>query len=78
MPTVYPKTSHGRASDYVAVPRKTFEEFLMWQRHRQNKAKSFKVSKPTVWEQKIIKEGERAIKSGNYITLEKLKGELGL
>lgn len=62
----------------MAVPRKVFEEFLDWQKTWKQKAESFKTSKPTAYEKKVIERGERAIKAGDYISLDELKEELGL
>lgn len=78
MPTIIPHKIPGKNSDFVVVPRKVFEEFLVWQKHWHNKAKSFKTSKPTAWEKKVIREGRKAIRAGDYIALDELKEELKL
>lgn len=72
MPVIYPKTNHGRASDYVAVPRKVFEEFLGW----QEKVKSVKTFKPTVADKQALARARKNFAKGNYLTWEEVKHEL--
>lgn len=59
--------------ELVAVPRTTYEEFLDWQK----KIKSVRTFKPTAAEKKSLARSRREFARGNYITLAKLKHELG-
>lgn len=59
-------------NDLVAVPRRTYEEFLAWQR----KIKSAKTFKATSSEKKAILRGRRNFADGKYVTLEELQHEL--
>lgn len=63
----------SKNKEFVSVPRNLYEEFLIWE-----KTKNVKMVKPTKRDLEIIKRGEKAIKTGDYITLEELKKELGL
>lgn len=74
MPTVtIPKELHTH-KDLVAVPRRAYEEFLMWQK----KIKSAKTFKPTLHEKKVLARTRKEFAEGKYITLAQLKHELEL
>lgn len=60
--------------DFVAIPRDQYEEFLAW----QGKFYSIKTAKPTSAEKKIIQQGQKAIKKGNYVEWSRVKKELDL
>lgn len=76
MPTVYPKTNHGRVSDYVAVPRKIFEDFLDWQKIWQKSIKPIRNFKLTAAEKKALARARKNFARGKFITLEQLEHEL--
>ncbi len=58
--------------DLVAVPRNTYEEFLVWLKQ----VKSVKTFKPTKTELRALARGRKNFAKGNYITLEELENEL--
>lgn len=76
MPVIYPKTNHGRASDYVAVPRKVFKEFLNWQKIWQKSIKPIRTSKLTAAEKKALARARKNFARGKFITLEQLEHKL--
>lgn len=58
--------------DLVAVPRSTYEEFLVWLKQ----VKSAKTFKPTKAELRALARGRKNFAKGNYITLKELENEL--
>ena len=72
MPTItIPKIS--RENDkLVAVPQKTYEEFLEWQR----KMKSTRTFKPTRAELQEVERARKDFRNGKYIEWHKPKDEL--
>ncbi|MBI3589063.1 MAG: hypothetical protein HY093_01460 [Candidatus Liptonbacteria bacterium] len=58
--------------ELVAIPRKAYEEFLVW----QEKIGSIKTYTPTKAEIKAIEKSREEFRKGNYITWEALKNEL--
>ncbi len=72
MPTItIPKTLHEKEK-LVAVPQKTYEEFLEWQR----KIKSARTFKPTKAELRKLERARKDFKEGKYVGWEELKHEL--
>lgn len=74
MPTITIPKELNTAQDLIAVPLRTYEEFLAWQK----KIKSVKTFKPTVIEKKALAGARREFAQGKYVTLTELKHELGL
>lgn len=60
--------------NFIAVPRRAYAEFLAWQK----KIKAIKTFKPTVADKRILAQARKNFAKGNYITLQKLKHELGI
>ena len=58
--------------DLVAVPRKSFEEFLAWEKLR----KSGKTFVPTASEKRALAKGRKNRARGNYLTLHELRRSL--
>lgn len=74
MPVItIPKGFHTH-NNLVAVPRRAYEEFLMWQK----KTKSAKTFKPTATEKKTLARARKDFTKGNYITLAELRHELDI
>lgn len=73
MPTITIPKKITYDGEFTIVPRKTYEEFLGWQR----KIKSAQTFKPTVRDKKILAKARKNFLNGNYVTLEQLKRELG-
>mgnify|MGYP001560668171 CR=1 FL=1 len=61
----------SKNKDFVTIPRETYEEFLAWR-----EIKDVKVVKPTERDLRVIEQGEKDIKTGNYVSWEQLKNEL--
>ncbi len=61
-----------KRKDLVAVPRDTYEEFLVWLKQ----VKSTKTFKPTKAELRALARGRKNFAKGNYITLKELENEL--
>lgn len=57
----------------IAVPQSIYEEFLKWQK----KTKEINTFHPTISEKKALERGRKNFAKGNYISLEKLRHELG-
>lgn len=74
MPTITIPKNITYEGEYTIVPRKSYEEFLEWQR----KAKSARTFKPTVRDKRILARAREDFRKGNYVTLGQLKHELGL
>ena len=62
----------SKDKELVAVPRKNYEEFLIWQK----KIGSIKTYTPTKAELKTIQRSREEFRKGNYITWEAFKNEL--
>jgi len=58
----------------VAIPRGTYEEFLVWQKN----VKSMKTFKPTPSEKRAMARGRKNFSQGKWIGLKELKHELGI
>lgn len=74
MTTVVIPQNIGKTKELVAIPRNVYEEFLEWHKVM----KSIRVAKPTVAEKRAIKQGQEAIKRGDYSEWGQVKKELGL
>jgi hypothetical protein len=61
-------------AELVAVPRRNYEEFLVWQK----KMKSVKTFKPTAKDLREIKQARKDIAAGEYLTIDELRHELGI
>ena len=61
-------------SELVAAPRRNYEEFLAWQK----KMKLAKTFKPTARDLREIRQARKEIASGDYITIDELRHELGI
>jgi len=72
MTTVTIPKELAKNKDLIAVPRNTYEEFLVWLKQ----VKSAKTFKPTKAELKALARGRKNFAKGNYITLEELENEL--
>ncbi|MBI3933769.1 MAG: hypothetical protein HY316_03700 [Acidobacteria bacterium] len=59
--------------DLVAVPRKSFEEFMAWQKLR----KSGRTFSPTASEKSALAKARRNRARGTYLTLHELRRSLG-
>jgi len=57
--------------ELIAVPRRKYEEFLMWQ-----KIKYSKTFQPTKSELRALALGRKDFENGNYISWQELKHEL--
>jgi len=66
------KTKIDKDKELVAVPRKAYEEFLVW----QEKIGSMKTYTPTKAEIKAIEKSREEFRKGNYVTWKTLKNEL--
>jgi len=64
----------SRKGELVVIPLREYEKFLTWQRT----IKSIRIFKPSLSGKKAIELGRKAIKKGDYVTLEELKKELNL
>ena len=72
MPTItVPKEIHE--GEYAIIHRKTYEEFLEWQRN----VKSVRTFKPTVRDKRALARARKNFLGGNYVTLGQLRHELG-
>lgn len=60
--------------DLIAIPRRAYEEFLIWQK----KIKSAKTLTLTLREKKALARARKEFAEGKYITLAQLKHELEL
>lgn len=74
MPTITIPKELNTHNDLVAVPRRAYEEFLMWQK----KMKSIKTFTPTLREKKALALARKEFAEGKFITLAELKHELEL
>lgn len=72
MSTITVPQALSQNNDLIAVPRRTYVEFLAWQK----KIKSAKTFKATPSERKAISRGRRNFAAGKYVTLEELQHEL--
>ncbi len=72
MATITVPKELGKNKDLVAVPRKSYEAFLAWQK----KVKSKKTFAPTADEKKAAGRAKENFARGNYTTPEKLRHEL--
>ena len=62
------------SAELVAVPRRNYEDFLAWQK----KIKSAKTFEPTPKDLREITQAREEIASGDYITIDELRHELGI
>ena len=74
MPTITIPSSINIKEQLIAVPKRTYEEFLAWQK----KIKSVKTFTPTAAEKRTIQKARKNLAEGNYLTLEQLRHELGI
>lgn len=58
----------------IAVPQTTYDEFLAWQK----KIKSVKTFEPTAADKRTLAQARKNFARGEYVTLEKLRHELGI
>ena len=72
MPTITIPKKITYDGEYAIVPRKTYEEFLEWQR----KIKSVRTYKPTKAELRELKRARDDFKKGKYVEWGVLKHEL--
>lgn len=61
----------SKQGDLVLIPKKEYEELLSWKKH------VFREVKPTRTELKALARARKERASGNFVTLEELKSELG-
>lgn len=74
MSTITVPKELSRINDLIAVPRKTYGEFLVWQK----KIKSARTFKPTLAEKKVLQRARKNFAKGEYLTLNELKHDLGI
>jgi len=74
MPTITIPKNMPKIEKLVAIPEKTYEEFLEWQK----KVKSTRTFKPTARDKRALARARKNFLQGNYVTLEQLQYELGL
>ena len=72
MPTITIAKELSTVNDLIAVPRGTYEEFLMWQK----KIKSVRTFVPTKSELGALAFARQEFKDGNYVLWEQLKHKL--
>lgn len=72
MPTIMIPKKIIYEGEYTIIPRKTYEEFLEWQK----KIKSLRTYQPTKAELRDLQRARRDFKEGKYIEWHKLKDEL--
>ena len=63
----------AKNKDLIAIPKTTFEEFLIWQR----KTKSSKKFKPTLSEKKILIKARKNFIKRKFVSITELRHELG-
>ena len=62
----------SKEKNLIAVPRTTYEEFLVWHK----KIKSAKIFKPTATLKKALARARKNLAQGKYFTLAELEHEL--
>lgn len=72
MTTITVPKELSQEKNLIAVPRTTYEEFLVWQK----KVKSVKTFKPTVTLKKALARARKNLAQGKYFTLTELEHEL--
>ena len=61
-------------TELIAVPRRNYEDFLVWQK----KIKSTKTFQPTAKDLREVTQARKEIAAGEYVTLDTLRYELGI
>ena len=74
MPTITIPKEIKKSEDLVAVPRRTYEEFLAWQR----KIKSARTYTPTAAGKKALARARKNLVQGKFMTIEELRHGLGI
>ena len=72
MVTITIPSSINAKEQLIAIPKRTYEEFLAWQK----KIKSAKTFKPTKSELKALTRAREEFENGNYVSWKELKHEL--
>lgn len=72
MPTITIPKKITYEGEYTIVPRRTYEEFLEWQR----KIKSLRTYQPTKAELRDLQRARKEFREGKFIAWHKLKDEL--
>lgn len=60
--------------DFVAVPKETYEKFLMWQKNVQH----VKTYVPTTADKKSLAKARKNFAAGKSVTLKQLRHDLGM
>ncbi len=74
MTTITISKTLDKNKELIAIPRRAYEEFLSWEK----KVKSAKTFKPTAGEKRTLAIARKNFLRGNYVTIKKLKDELGI
>ena len=72
MPTITIPSNINAKEQLIAVPKRTYEEFLVWQK----KIKSAKTFKPTKSELRALARARKEFENGNFVPWQELKHEL--